>query len=194
MRSKLGNAVRKEFESRLSQRLPQFRPVKPERIEIFGKMEQEIPPGWRLYLWHFREDLYFYLLLVIGPQKLGDAFTVECAWTRNARFPALADLMEPYDIPRCNIVHDEPKDGDFKFRIGTLWEPRADHWWWVAPRMSFEEFSKWVRSEEFKQGLPEPEMSIEDALRNVNTCVEDAVNHIVEYAMPYFEHIIEEYT
>ena len=194
MRSKLAKAVRKEFAARLKRSLPQFKLAKLREIEFLGKMEKEIPPGYRLYLWDFSKDLCVYLVLCIATPKMGDAFTVECAWTRNGRFPSLLGLtiMHPCDFPKFGIVCDEPKDGDFLFRIGELWEPHVDHWWWVAPRPSFEEINKWSREGNFEgeKLFGPPEMPIDEAMKNVVPCVEDAINRIIEYAVPYFEKII----
>ena len=64
MRSKLAIALRKQFGDRLKEEIPQFKNIKPDKIEFLGKMEEAIPKGGRLYLWDFREDLYIYLLLV----------------------------------------------------------------------------------------------------------------------------------
>lgn len=192
MRARLAKALRKTFDDLLKKELPFFKPVEPREIEIQGKKEKEIPPGWRLYLWDYSQDLYFYLLLNTGTQKTGDSFTVECAWTRNGRFPAMVGLMFPYDIPRARILADKPKNDDFRFRIGQLWQPGLDHWWWLAPRPSFEEMVEWSLSEESEKtlGLMPPETPVEEALQNVVPCVEDAIRHIVKYAVPYFENVI----
>jgi len=191
MRAKLANEVRRYFDELIKEKAQQFRKVKPGKVKLFGKMEPEIPPGYRLYLWRFERDLYFYLMLVIGSHNIGNAFTLECAYTRNERFPSLSGVMHPYDIPRCDIIRDEPIDGDFCFRIGNLWEPRDDHWWWIVPPESFEEFDKWLL--EGKIPLYHREVPIEEAMKNVKPCVEDAVDRIVKYAIPYFEGIIEQY-
>ncbi len=191
MRRILANEVRKQFNACMKERLPQFKNVKPVEIELRGKMIKEIPLGYRLYLWEQSDELYFYLLLEIPSKKMGDAFTIECAWTRNRRYPALLGHLFPYDIPRSQIVHDEPQNGDFRFRMGMLWEPRKDHWWWVAPQPNFEGFTRWLMSgAKVKNQYEPPEMPVEEALKNVTPCVHDAVDHIVDYAIPYFEGII----
>lgn len=194
MRRDLAEAVRKDFNACLRARVPQFRMVRPRDIDFLGKKEKEIPPGDRLYLWDFTGDLHLYLLLVIATPQMGDAFTVECAWSRNARFPTLAGLMYPYDVPNSATTRDEPKGGDFRFRIGQLWEPRQDHWWWLAQRPSVEELNKWLVSGQLDKGqFAPPEVPIEEAMKNVRPSVEDAVDHIIDYAIPYFEKIIADY-
>jgi hypothetical protein len=198
MRRQLANAVRKEFDVCLRRNLSKFRPVKPREVEFLGRMEKEIPPGDRLYLWDFKKDLYFYLMLVIATPKMGDGFTVEGAWTQNGKFPSTLFPMAPRGIPKSDILPDKPENGDMRFRIGDLLpepEPQEDLWWWVAPRPSFEEFNKWLLEGDFEgEKLFGPkEMPVEEATKNVKPCVEDAVRHIVKYVMPYFEEIIGEY-
>jgi hypothetical protein len=195
MRRQLANAVRKEFDACLRQNLPHFHPVKPGKIEFLGRMKSEIPAGNRLYLWDYAGDLYFYLVLVVASQKMGDAFTVECAWTRNARFPSTLFCMFPRGVPKSDIPPDTPENGDMRFRMGDIFPEPDDCWWWVAPRPSFEEFNKWLLEGDFEEEklFGPPEIPLEEAMKNVTPCVEDAVRHIVEYVIPYFEEIIAEY-
>lgn len=195
MRKQLAKAVRKEFDICLRRKLPHFQPVKPKDVEFLGKMEKEISPGDRLYLWDFSEDLYFYLLLVIATPKMGDGFTIEGAWTRNRRFPSKLFPMHPRGVPKSDILPDRPENGDMRFRLGDLFTEPRSYWWWVAPQPSFEEFNKWLLEGYFEgeKLFGPPEMPLEEAMKNVRPCVEDAVNHIVKYTVPYFEEIIADY-
>lgn len=195
MRKKLAQAVRKEFDSCLKQRLPKFKSVKPDFIKMLGKTEKGIPLGGRLYLWDFKKDLNFYLMLVLASQKVGDAFTIEGAWTKHNRYPALVGLMNPLDIPELTILHDIPINGDFRFRMSDLYKAHQDHWWWLSPKPSFEEFNKWLKRADFDESpLGTTIIPIEEAINNVKPCVEDVINKITKYVIPYFEKIVERYT
>jgi len=187
--------VRREFDACLREKLPQFHSVKPGQVEFLGKKEIEISLGDRLYLWNFSKDLYFYLLLVIAASKMGDRFTVEGAWTQNARFPSKLFCMSPHGVLRSDIPPDSPQNGDMRFRLGGLFPDPCDHWWWVAPRPSFDEFNEWILEGDFEgKKLYGPiEMDVEKAMKNIKPCVRDAINKIIEYVIPYFEDVIAGY-
>jgi len=197
MRSKLGKAVRKRFDEIFTKELPQFEPVTPGKICFDNTLIDEIPQGDRLYLWKYKDDLYLYVFLTIATPKFGDRFTVEIAWTKNQRYPLCAFCMFPYDIPESEIQHDIPINGDFRFRISELFENRSneDFWWEVASQPTWEEFEKWNREGDFtgEKLFGPPETPLEEAMKNVESCVKDAVDKIIKYAMSYFQEIIQEY-
>lgn len=157
MRSELGKAVRKRFGERLKEALSQFDAIKGEK---------QIAPGSSLYQWRLGPNLDFYLLLQVHHTE--DWFTLELAWTRNGRWPAFAMLPGTPD--------GEPKNGDLRFRLGRLWaDPREDVWWQLAPRppagADFDAYTKRV--------------PVAEALARVEPLVEDAVQRLVRYGMPY---------
>lgn len=116
MKSKFAKRVRKLFSEGLCNKYPMLRELGPEETKDI------ISPatGYRLYLWAYSEELYFYLMLCIAPDKMGDAFTVECAYTKHKMFPISTDLMFPLSIPRSDIMPSVPYDGNMRFRIGSI--------------------------------------------------------------------------
>lgn len=157
VRSKLAKAVRKRFDARLSERLPQFQAEK----------SPEIPPGDRLYAWQLAPGLSAYLLLVLFPSD--DWFTLEAAWSRHQRFP----VMAPPSLP-----HEEAKQGELRFRAHTLWaDARADFWWKLG-------------QSEISEAMELLEQPPEELLPRVETCVEAAVQDLVQHVVPYFRQLL----
>ena len=194
MRGKLAIVLRKQFNDQLKKEIPQFKNIEPDKIEFLGKMEDAIPKGNRLYLWDCRKDMYFYLLLTIATPTRGDAFTIEFAYSIKRKFPATLPLMHPFDIPESDICHDTPKDGEFRFRIGEFLQPGKDHWWWLAPNIYDVRFNEITFFKDFENDFNELcEVPIEQALKNVAPCVNEAIIIIKKYAIPYFEKIKTEY-
>lgn len=192
MKKILSDNLRKQFNEQLQKSISRFKPVKAKRIDVLGKKIMEIPFGNRLYLWDYKEDLYFYILLVISTQTMGDAFTIECAYSSKGRFPSTLPLMHPFDIPKSGIIKSIPLNGEFRFRLGDLFNPENDFWWWVCPNPSFEEISEWVKQPVTEETLFMPQkISDQEAMESIEPLVRDAVDKIKNYAIPYFEKIIK---
>ena len=82
--------------------------------------------------------------------------------------------------PLPSSVDDEPAAGMLRFRMGRLWEPaQKDVWWELAPRPAVE-----AGIDSFLNRIPE-----EDLLPKVPAVVEDAIQHIVQDALPYFRKV-----
>ena len=166
MRSKLGKAVRARFAARLRGVLPQFREIKTA----------EIPPGSRLYCWERAPDLSFYLLLLVFPQW--DEFTIEVAWSRKGQFPDRTMFCDP---------DEEPQDGTLGFRLGRLWEVNKGVWWQLTEYPSPAQLERSLLT---GQDVMPP---VEEIMPNVIPMVDDAINRIVEYAVPYFTKVAKKY-
>lgn len=189
MRSRLGKAIRKQFTVLLREKLPQFKSVKPKQIDAPWGKTRGIPQGDRLYLWEYSNDLYFYIELSISPKF--DAFDIGGAWTQNGRFPAFACSRCPYGIPQSGILPQGPENGDMRFRIADLIQIPQFYGWEVAKYL-YDDVNEWINSGEWREDPP-PEISIEDAMRNVEPCIEDALDKVIKYIIPYYEKIIEDY-
>lgn len=164
MRSELGKAVRRRFHEQLKVKLGQFEEVKPE--------QSEIATGSRLYRWRVGHNLDFYLLLQMHHTE--DWFTLELAWTSNGRWPAYSFLPGTPD--------GEPRDGDLRFRLGQLWaDPREDVWWQLTPRPP-----AGASFDEYRQRVP-----ITEALARVEPLIEDALQRLVHYGLPYMLKVVE---
>jgi hypothetical protein len=192
MRNAIGRRVRLRFGELLADSHPQFLPLPLHSKGGFGANDSEVPAGCRLFEWAFKDDLRFYIVLLIAPDKMNDSFTIECAWTTKGHFPASADLW--MDAVRCAgvppvITHS----GDFCCRLGNLFAPYGDYWWWVAPQPPFVE----VFAEAARTGMPPNEsllqwMSVTEATTNIDPRVREAVEYVGRYAVPYFQRVIEE--
>lgn len=121
------------------------------------------------------------LRLPVFKQK-DDAFTVEIAWSRQGRFPRHLGYLSPRDIPRSGIRASEPVEGEFRTRLPRFYSDR-DQWWEVIPRLTVEKILEQQRRL-IETGQVE-EAPIEVGLARIEPLVTDAVDRIVEYAVPW---------
>jgi hypothetical protein len=158
MRKELVKAVKIAFDARISKMLSQFQEVTEG---------EEVPPQTVLYCWKVDASLWFYLFLQFHRNE--DWFTIEAAWTRLGKWP---------DSPLGREPELHSQDGQVRFRLGKLWEPRKDVWWELAPRPHF------VTVLEAFYHPP-----LEKALQRVESLVDDAIGHIQRDGIPYFERV-----
>ena len=174
MRARLAKAVRDNFARRMQAELPQFVPSR----------SKPVPPGDSLYLWNFSRSLKFYVFLQLSPKPKQDSFTVELACS-SGDFPFSHAALGP--TPQ--------KDGSVRFRLPQLyrdeWRPKTgwEPWWWIVPRVEPREMtSKAVaRAVAGKRPLTESPVSIEQAFLLVEPQVNDAVDRIKRFGVPFFE-------
>jgi hypothetical protein len=175
VRSKIAKALRDHFRRELSRRHPAFREFS----------SADVPPGWRVFAADAAPDLAFYIVLALHSTR--DSFTVEGAWTRNGRFPSLCPLLFPRSFPDSGFRQDEPRDGDFRFRLSFLWQPR-DYWWDLIPRKTLEDVAR--EDDEFlKTGTLPPEPTLDAALANLGPMLADALRLVTTHLLPYFDEI-----
>lgn len=180
---KLGQAVRRAFDSRLIQRLPQFVNYKPA-------VASGATAGCRYYRCAVAPDLCFYLLLDMHGKR--DAFTVEIAW-------ATVDEWVPHQM--VFGLDEVPNNGIFHFRLTHLLEDsHTDLWWEFArTRTSGVDAELLVQSriiaplsfdfdgKQFIEESAEARASfVKSSLDLVQPAVDDAVARICKYALPYF--------
>ncbi|MFC1757877.1 hypothetical protein ACFL2H_03795 [Planctomycetota bacterium] len=168
MDKKLGKRIRQLFKGKLSS----------EPLSMVRDETAEVPQGCDVYRRDYGSHVVFVALIV---DPMDDRFTVECAWSTDGKFPAYAMVSRPRDYDSQGIKADEPKDGRFRFRLCSLWEPSDDTWWRVCSEVSkgFEDIA-----EEFKSSGLERPATISDS---VDDAVDDAVKKIIDFAIPYFE-------
>jgi len=160
MRSAVARAVRNRFASRLRDEIPQFKEWGDENVSS----------GDRLCRWQVAPGLTFYIMLQF--HRLEDWFTVELAWSRSGQWPAVAPLP--------SAVDEEPVSGALRFRLGRLWAPpEKDVWWELAPKPLVE-----AGLDSFLNRVPE-----KDLLPKVEPAVENAIQHVVRDALPYFRKV-----
>lgn len=170
MRKEFATALKKQFATRLQQRLPQFRPEKGTG-----------PFAGRLFKWSVRPGFDAFLFLMIGREE---HFTIEAAWSRDGQFPAV-DLDAPIKLPAPTT--SPLQLGADRFRIPDLWVTGGDFWWEIIPKPSWEERMRYLdelTSGAFEERPPSPE-----AFAKVGALVEEAVERIVQYAVPYLAEI-----
>jgi hypothetical protein len=158
----------------MQEELPQFVPVK----------SKQTLPGDILYVWSFSQSLKFYIYLAISQKSFQDSFTVELACSA-ADFPFSHAALGP--TPQ--------KDGSVRFRLPQLyrdeWRPRTgwEPWWWIGPpKESTGVTSKAVaRAVAGRRPLTDEGMPIEQALPLVEPQVQDALDRIKRFGIPFFK-------
>lgn len=168
MRAAIAKAVRKAFERRLKDELPQFR-------RVHGLA---LPDECRVYEWKVTELFRLYLMLQLHRQE--DSFTIEIGWSLNGRWPEDAELP---DVPP-----DVGENRATRFRIGLLWSKNPDFWWDLAPRPSAVPLEEALKDyDAFLEGFRRPDLS--EGLAKVEPVLKDAFARLREHALPYFERI-----
>ena len=75
------------------------------------------------------------------------------------------------------------KRDEFRFRIGSLFR-RQDYWWVLAPPWTDEDWDNWLFHDEER-----PEEPVDETVSKVPAAVEDAINQIRRYVLPYFRKV-----
>jgi hypothetical protein len=155
MRSKLGKALRQKFEEELKKQYPQFEEDK----------KSIIPSGCRLYMWKLKENLFFFVELVLSPKD--DSFTIQIGWSKNNDYP-LSLNFDPQEI--------SSKENS-RFRMSLL-VTQKDYWWYLAKKSTLDDdFFTFV------------ETPIEESLEKISPTIDEVFNQIKEYVIPYFEKV-----
>lgn len=104
--------------------------------------------------------------------RFEDWFTLELAWSDAGRWPANAPIPASPE--------DRPPSGELRFRAGYLWkENNRDVWWQFAPRQDIHST--------LAQDIPVAEL-----LPKVDVLVDDALNHVRDDVIPYFDRLASE--
>ena len=169
MRAALATVLRKAFERRLKDELPQFRRV----------LNLALPDECRVYEWSVTELFRLYLMLQLHRQE--DSFTIEIGWSLDGHWPEDPSFPDaPPEVSECR---------EAKFRIGLLWSRNPDFWWDLAPRPSAVPLEEALKDyDAFLEGFKKrPDIS--EGLAKVEPVVGDAFAHLRQHALPYFEKI-----
>jgi hypothetical protein len=166
MRKEYSSYLRKEFDSKVKDALPNFSVVNGEPHTVKGSP---------LYRHIVEEALSLYVYLAID--GLFNEFTVELAWSTSQCFPQ----WRPFDDPR-------PISGDSsRIRLSRLWDTKSDFWWAIEPRDTPSEAIRRVK--EFDMSLP----PASQFLPNVKTAVQDVIQKLENYGIPYLTQVIIEH-
>ncbi|MCH8148612.1 MAG: hypothetical protein IH987_11550, partial [Planctomycetes bacterium] len=162
-------------------------------LSQFLAYKPAVAVGKRLYRYAVAPDLNFYVLFFVSDKR--DAFTVEIAW-------AEVDEWGPHSM--VFGLEEAPNNGIFHFRLTELLEDRhIDLWWEFArnrtgggdaelltqtrtiapPDFDFDGDRIIEETEDARASF------VESALSLVQPAVEDAIERICKYAMPYFGEI-----
>jgi len=169
MRGKLGKAVRTQFDKRMKGMFAQFSVTTDDRAL----------PGSRLYRWQMTDQICAFILLQMGR---ADEFTIELGWSRDGRFPFESMLGFPVDFPDRGIYKDKPSANGFRFRLVTLWDPHGNDFWELVAKPSLDESLR--RLDLVSRGI-EVDPPVDVVLGEVPRAVEDAIQKIEKYAIPY---------
>lgn len=178
MRSQLAKAVREVFSRKMREVFPQFVPMAPT-----GALH-----GGLLYQWRRSRDLTCYIYLQISAKDYQDSFMVELSCSRG-EFPINLVAFGPNDV----------KDGCVRFRLPELYRQewtqkgRRVPWWWMGkPIVPEEVTSKAVeRAVAGKRPLIDEGMPLEQALPLVEPQVQDAIDRLKRFGIPFFEQFAE---
>lgn len=122
-----------------------------------------IPKGCKGYTWKINDNIWAYILLVFSPKD--DSFTVEIAWTKTKNFPAYT----------FNLPYENSERENSRFRLSQLIDVKSDYWWYLGRRKTLDD------------DLFVPDEDIKNLLPKVKPLVDDAIQKIRHYAIPYLK-------
>jgi hypothetical protein len=164
MRKEYRKALLKHFDKRIQEMIPEFSPVNLSNIYF--------TLGDRAFEKRLLNGESHWINLNINPKF--ECFTVEIGWSALGRWPELS--MRPSALrPNHN---SEFAEQEYITRLPFLWTT-DDYWFEIEP------FNSNTDLESLKKQL-EPIKS-NKAHEKVTPMVEESVDRIVEYAIPYFE-------
>ena len=164
MRKEYGKALRKLFGQKIQAKLPDYSPAKISNIYF--------TPGDRAFEKKVENEVSYWINLNVN-QKL-ECFTAEIGWSAMGRWPELS--MRPSPIrPDYNSEFEER---EYITRLPFLWT-KDDYWFEIEP------FKPGSDLESLKKQM-EP-IADDKVLERVAPVVEDCIDRIVQYAIPYFE-------
>ena len=171
MRKAIGKTLRREFERRLLEGLPCFRPFP----------FKDNPLGERAYCCRAADDLAFYI--VLRPHSRQETFCIEVGWSDGTPWPLPHEWWTDPGTPANGA-------GGW-LSLGALWgAPNGMHEWQLSEHMSLD-FSLTASPDEFVARLVD-DGYVQTGVANVPAAVRDAVARVVEHAVPYFWRVAAE--
>jgi hypothetical protein len=169
MRKEYGKALREAFERGMREKLPQFLPYKPGSSLY-------VVPGERVFRWIPEEPIHCFAIVAPG-RTGGDDFTIEIGWSSEGRFPELG--MRPSGAPSAG--RSEFDRTEFVCRLSALWS-KEDYWWPLADLDPMDPDSQM----RYILASAKP-LSPQEARDAVAPRVEDALDKLVRFGVPYLE-------
>ena len=168
MRKELTKAVRKLFDEGLRARLPDFVPYK-----MVDNIKSCHGSECRWYRWQVAPDLSFFVMLK-PKTKVGDEFWIHVGWSRTEDHSDVTDNFE-----QC-------------FNLGKLWNAPAGWYTWRLNEPGYEQIGR-MTDEEFAHWAKNPQemdrQRLEAGSKQAPICVQDAIDRIIAYAIPFFERV-----
>jgi hypothetical protein len=166
VRKEIASAVRTLFDTGMKGKLGPFRLFK-------DKGNRQIKPGTQVYRWEKAPDMYFFVMLETQTKE-PDRFWVSVAWSRDGFVPSI--------YPDLGGV-----EGD-RFNLGKLSNARNSfHEWELTKLPSVVDMSPEEMSDEISKEWDRKRIA--EGIRQAPASVADAIDRIVEYAVPYFERV-----
>lgn len=165
MRKELGKPTRELFFAMVGDVAPEF-----------GRCSAHDIRGFTWWLCRQRGNLRQWLSF--QQHRYDNAFTVEISWSSVFEDPTRPPLGTPEDpFTPCGC----------RMRLGAFWNKGGDFWWHLTdPPPGLLD----VSPEEYLQAWAAPSaVDLVTTLPRVRAAVEDAVERIREYAVPYFERV-----
>lgn len=164
MRKEYGKAVRQLFAARMQEVAPQFEAAKVKAACFW--------PGQRAWRWRVTDNIVCWIVLSPS-QKDYDEFTVLVGWSTSGGYPALT-MVPSFELP--DAAKTEFAQAEYLARLPFLWG-KVDSWWVVR------EF-RMARTVEELQASIAP-IAEADALRQAAPLVDDAIDKLVAFGLPY---------
>jgi hypothetical protein len=167
MRKQIASAVKKHFDEGMTRRLGQFRSFKDNG-------NRQISPRTQVYRWERAPGLHFFVLLEIQAKE-PDRFWISLAWSRDGLVPS--------------VYPDLKGEVGARFNLGKLWNARnAFHYWELTnvPERAM------LSDDELILALSEEGETarIAEGISRAPKSVDDAINRIIDYGLPYFESVL----
>ncbi len=178
MRRELALAVRQEFSAQLAKELPQFRPLKGQKI------------GSRCYpySWQVSPDLTFFVMLQVSTKAL-EEFTLEVAFSSDGRYPIEMFSLLPFNFANVGVpaLASHPS---WRLNLAHLWrqgEKYMDYWWEITPHPSHRELAQRLKDLVSRGSMDE--MPLDEALQRVGPAVSDAIRRLIENGLPFLREV-----
>jgi hypothetical protein len=134
-----------------------------------------IQPTNRLYGYKAYGDTWFMIMHQVSHND--EHFTIELMTNTAAELPLSGasrnPKVDPYRVP-------------IRFRAARLWSSSAkDPWWEVEPAMTRQEIERRLRDHDYCS------TPVDEFLPRLEPLVDDAVDKLIESAVPYFQKVME---
>jgi hypothetical protein len=171
MRKEYSRVLRDSFAKLIKANVPKFKPAKVK--------SQYLWPGERDFLWDTKELVHVYVIL--SPSLKGhDEFTIDIGWSRLGRFPEIG--ARGSRSPTAE--RKEFQEMEFACRLSALWSDVDEFWKFYDDRALMSDPMQHILSQA-------QDITQEQAEATVKPHVEDAIDKLVNYGLPYLDAFVE---